>query len=71
MNIEPSEPLMMDTDPPTLVEIKEAIKNLENNKVSGPDNIPAEFLKADPNLTTEALHPLVNEVWNQKNYPAD
>ena len=50
---------------------KKLFKNLKNNKDSGPDNIPAEVLKADPNLTAEALHPLVNEVWNQENYPAD
>ena len=69
--IPPSEPLVIDTNPPTLVEIKEAIKTLKNNKAAGPDNIPAEVLKADPNLTAEALHPLLNEVWNQENFPSD
>ena len=62
MNIAPSEPLVIDTYPPNLVEIKEAIKNLKNNKASGPDNIPAEVLKEDPNLTSKTFHPLVNEV---------
>ena len=47
VEIPPSDPLDIDWEAPNLIEIKEAIRSLKNNKAAGPDNIPAEVIKAD------------------------
>jgi N-acetyl-anhydromuramyl-L-alanine amidase AmpD len=39
--------LTINCNSPTKEEIKRAIKQIKNNKASGPDDIPAEVLKAD------------------------
>jgi hypothetical protein len=41
---------------PSKTEIKQAIKKLKTAKASGPDNIPPEALKANPDLTAYILH---------------
>ena len=41
------EDLEIDLNPPTLEEVKHAIKNLKNGKSPGIDNIYAEILKPD------------------------
>ena len=43
------------TEPPSLEEIKLALKTLKNNKAAGPDNIPAEVLKADTEITAKSF----------------
>ena len=39
------EQLKFDAEPPTMKEIKKAIRKFKNNKAPGPDEIPMEFLK--------------------------
>ena len=39
------------SEPATRVEVEKAIKSLKNNKAAGPDNIPAEVLKAHINTS--------------------
>jgi hypothetical protein len=56
---------------PTPNEVKTAIKQLKNNKAPGADNIAAEMLKADLEVTTELLHPIVAEVWEGETIPEE
>ena len=42
------EELKINLNLPSKTEIKQAIQNLKTAKVSGPDNIPPEALKANP-----------------------
>ena len=51
----------MDWRPPTKEEIKIAPKQLRNGKSAGPDNIPAEALKADFDNSANTLHPLFSK----------
>lgn len=52
-------PLPIRRSPPTKKEISDAIKALKNSEAARIDSITAEVLKADVNLITEALQPLV------------
>ena len=70
-SIEPSEPLDINTDPPPIGEIKEAIRGLKNNKSAGPDNIVAEILKADLEETAKILKPLIDQIWHSEVFPDD
>ena len=47
---------------PTIGEIINAIKSLENNKAAGPDNILAEVLKADPLYTATIFETLIRKI---------
>ena len=69
--IPPSDALDIDCRAPNLLEIKEAIKSLKNNKAAGPDNIPAEVIKADLDTSAEALLPLITKIWNDELCPED
>ena len=59
------------TEPPSLEEIKIALKTLKNNKAAGPDNIPAEVLKADIDLSAKSFLPLIHKIWNNEICPED
>ncbi|WP_353806131.1 hypothetical protein, partial [Acinetobacter baumannii] len=48
-----------------------AIKTLKNGEAAGPDGIPAEALKVDPNMTADFLHPLLQKIWETECVPAD
>jgi len=56
------EPLNIDCSRPSKAEIKKAVKQLKNNKAPGPDNIPAEALKADIGTSTDMLYELLGSV---------
>ena len=56
---------------PTEAEIEKAFKSLENNKSAGPDNIPAELLKADINTSVHMLHGLLTKIWEQECIPSE
>ncbi|XP_063598624.1 uncharacterized protein LOC134775096 [Penaeus indicus] len=57
--------------PPLIDEVKEAIKDLKNDKSPGADEITAELIKnGGPNI--EAFyHKLCCKVWNDQKWPAD
>ncbi len=55
-------PLRIRTDPPSKVEIVQALKKMKNNKAAGIDGIPAEILKADLNVTADALLLLFTDI---------
>nr|KAG5689204.1 hypothetical protein BaRGS_014860 [Batillaria attramentaria] len=56
---------------PSREEIRKAIKQLNNGKAAGPDDIPAEALKADIETTVEMLYPLFEKIWEEEQVPAD
>ena len=56
---------------PTKTEIKKAIKALRGGKAEGPDEIPAEALKADIETSTNMLHHLIKNIWEVENVPSN
>lgn len=59
----------INTNPPTIREIQEAIVKLKNNKAEGIDGIPAELMKTDPELFANALQPTINQIWTEEKIP--
>ena len=58
-------------EPPTRTEVEKAIKSLKNNKAAGPDNIPAEVLRADVTTSVKMLHVLLIRIWDQEYIPSE
>lgn len=56
---------------PTIEEVSQAIKQLKNNKASGPDNIAAELLKHGGPELAKALHQIVVKIWRDEQLPAE
>ncbi|VDP71973.1 unnamed protein product [Schistosoma curassoni] len=48
-----------------------AIRQIKSGKAAGPDNIPAEALKSDIEVTTNMLHLVFKEIWEEKQVPTD
>ncbi|VDP66125.1 unnamed protein product [Schistosoma mattheei] len=46
-----------------------AIRQVKSGKAAGPDNIPAEALKADVAATARILHILFNKIWDDEQVP--
>lgn len=46
--------------------IKKAISMLRNGKAAGPDNMPAEVLKADAATSTAILYNRLGKIWQQE-----
>ena len=65
------EELKINLNLPSKTEIKQAIKKLKTAKASGPDNIPPEALKANPDLTANILHKIYSDIWKNKVMPQD
>lgn len=71
-DIQPAEvDLQINWDRPRKEEIKKAILLLKNGKAAGPDSIPAEALKADPDAMAETLYPLFGKIWEEEEIPTD
>ena len=49
-------------DPPSLLEVCDAISTLHNNKATRPDRIPAEILKAGGANLHQHIHALIRKV---------
>ncbi|VDP77822.1 unnamed protein product, partial [Schistosoma curassoni] len=58
--------LPTDVSPPTRKEIRMAVRQIKNGKAAGPDNIPAEALKSDIEVTTNMLYLLFKRIWEEK-----
>ena len=72
MDVQPAKSdLPIACDIPSKEEIHKAIKQLRNGKATGPDNIPAEALKADVETSTEMLYPLFRDIWEKEEVPAE
>jgi hypothetical protein len=65
------EELKINLNLPSKTEIKQAIKKLKTAQASGPDNIPPEALKANPDLTANILHKIYSDIWKNKVMPQD
>ena len=63
--------LSVNTEPPTLDEIKKAVQSLKNGKAPGRDNLNAELFKADPDQAARLLQPLFHSIWEEENIPED
>ncbi|KAK4471060.1 hypothetical protein MN116_000571 [Schistosoma mekongi] len=63
--------LPIDVTPPTMEEIKMAIRQIKSGKAAGPDNILAEALKSDIDLTAKIFHVLFKKIWEEEQVPAD
>jgi hypothetical protein len=63
--------LPINVDRPTREEIRTAIIRLKNGKAAGPDDIPAEALKADIDTAAEVLYTLFGDVWDSESIPKD
>ncbi|VDP36237.1 unnamed protein product, partial [Schistosoma mattheei] len=63
--------LPINVGPPTIEEISMAIRQIKSVKAAGPDNIPAEILKADVAVTARILHILFNKIRDEEQVPKD
>lgn len=62
--------LPINWDKPSKTEIKRAIMAL-NGKAAGPDDIPAEAIKADIGTAVNMLHSLFSKIWEEEQIPAE
>lgn len=51
-------------DPPSLMEVCNAISAMRNNKATGTDAIPAEILKAGGANLHQHIHALIRKIWD-------
>ena len=63
--------LPISCDNPTKDEIRKAITQLKNGKAAGPDDIPAEALRADIETSVELLYPLFVKIWEEEEIPTE
>ena len=60
-----------DVPPPTISEVKDAIRQLKNNKAAGKDGIGAELIKMGPDKLASSLHRLIVEIWETEQLPEE
>ena len=48
-----------------------ALKQLKSRKAAGPDGIPPEALRINPDTTTEMLQPLFLKMWKAEKVPSE
>ena len=65
------EDLEIDCGCPTKEEINKAIRQQRSGKAAGPDNIPAEALKADAGVSADILHPFFEHLWETESVPEE
>ena len=61
--------LDIDTDPPNVEEVKRAIMALKDGKTPGIDQIYAEMLKADEQITATLLTDILHNIWESEEAP--
>ena len=61
--------LPISCDKPSKTEIKKAIMTLRSGEAAGPDEIPAEAIKADIETSVQMLYSLFSKIW-EKEVPA-
>ena len=62
--------LPVSCDKPSKTEIKKAIMTLRSGKAAGPDEIPAEAIKADIETAVQMLYSLFSKIWEKEEVPA-
>ena len=65
------DPLNINTEPPTVQEIKLAIKKLKSGKAPGIDGIQAELLKAEEQKTPTLLTDILRKIWISETAPEE
>ncbi|XP_071177546.1 uncharacterized protein [Mytilus edulis] len=70
-DIQPSDGVDMNIEPPTIKEIIKSIKVLNNGKAPGIDNIQAELLKTDVGTIANVFCHLCTNIWNREEIPTD
>ena len=71
-DIQPAEEdLDINCSKPSKSEIKKAIMSLKNGKAAGPDEIPAEAIKADMETAINMLYSLFSKIWEREEIPAE
>ncbi|VDO79028.1 unnamed protein product [Schistosoma margrebowiei] len=63
--------LPMDVNPPTMEEIRKAIRQIKIERAAGPDNIPSKALKLDIEVTTNMVYLLFKKIWEEEQVPMD
>ena len=58
-------------DKPSKAEIKKAIMTLRSGKAAGPDEIPAEAIKADIETAVNMLYSLFSKIWEKEEVPTE
>ena len=66
---EATEDVDINTDPPSLEEVKAAIKSMKNGKAPGADGVTAEMLKIDEDETPKLLTEIFEEIWQEEELP--
>ena len=56
---------------PSKEEIRESMKQLGNGKSAGPDNIPAEALKADIEISVAMPYRVFRNIWDEEQVPSE
>nr|KAG5713136.1 hypothetical protein BaRGS_007663 [Batillaria attramentaria] len=69
--LEPGDPLDINTGAITKAEIRKALSSLKNGKAAGTDNIPAEALKEGGNDIIDQLHHLLILIWTTEEMPTE
>ena len=68
----PQQAVIVELDnPPSMDELKKAIKLMSCGKASGKDGIPAEVYKALSDEALQAFHSILSSIWEEEVMPAD
>ena len=67
----PPPKVQINTQPPTLSELKSAIKELKTGKAPGSDGLLPEFFKLDVDFAASELHPIIKHFWESNDIPED
>ena len=62
--------LSISCDKPSKTEIKKVITTLRSGKAAGPDEIPADAIKADTETAVQMLYSLFGKIWEKEGVPA-
>ena len=69
-NIIPAaEVLDIETGPPSVVEVKSALRTLKNGKAPGIDQVYPDLLKVEEHLTAAALTEILGNIWTSEETP--
>ena len=70
--IKPAETdLDISIEPPTINEIKKAIGNLNRGKAPGDDQVTAEMIQVEKELTPKLLHRIFQQIWMKEELPGE
>lgn len=67
--VEPDDELKIRTGRITRVEIKNTIKNFQNGRAAGCDNVPPEAINAGGDTSEEVLLDFCNRIWSEEKIP--